>query len=283
MKIVAVLACFNRREKTLECLQRLFVCRLPREAELHVVVVDDASPDGTGAAVASIFGQRVSVIAGPGNLFWNRGMHLGLGIAAGLEPSHYLWLNDDTLLEVDALLRLLGSAESVRAESGLGAVVVGATCDASGEWSYGGSVAVGGAWRPFRYRAAWSPNTTLACDVMNGNCVLVTRAAAERVGTIDPVFAHAMGDTDYALRARALGVPVLAAPGWVGRCDKNSKAGTYADRSLPFLTRWNKLLDRKGLPPRSWLHFVRRHGGWLWPLHFAWPYIKLTMESLRVR
>ena len=41
-------------------------------------------------------------------------------------------------------------------------------------------------------------------------------------GNIDPVFEHAMGDTDYALRAGAAGVPVYVASGYVGLCSTGS-------------------------------------------------------------
>jgi GT2 family glycosyltransferase len=90
-----------------------------------------------------------------------------------------------------------------------------------------------------------------------------------------------MGDTDYGLRARALGIPSYVAAGIVGHCSQNPLAGSYLDPSLPLARRWQLMRSRKGLPVRSWLHFCRRHGGRAWPLHFAWPYTKLVLSGLR--
>ena len=59
--------------------------------------------------------------------------------------------------------------------------------------------------------------------------------------------------------------------------------GTFTDKSLPLKTRWKRMLDRKGLPWKSWLIFTRRHMGVMWPLYFAWPYAKLVVESSVMR
>ena len=49
-RIVAVLTCFNRKALTLACLEALEVAARHAGVELSAIVVDDASPDGTGAA-----------------------------------------------------------------------------------------------------------------------------------------------------------------------------------------------------------------------------------------
>jgi GT2 family glycosyltransferase len=105
------------------------------------------------------------------------------------------------------------------------------------------------------------------------------RSVACKVGNLDPTFEHAMGDTDYALRARRAGVRAYVAPGIAGYCSVNPLKGSYFDRSLPLHRRWQLIRSRKGLPVRSWLRFTRRHGGWLWPIYFAWPYAKVVLTS----
>lgn len=69
MRIAALLTCFNRKEKTLQCLKSLFQV-LPG---CIVFLVDDASTDGTSDAVKQLF-PEVHIIRGDGNLFWSRGM-----------------------------------------------------------------------------------------------------------------------------------------------------------------------------------------------------------------
>jgi GT2 family glycosyltransferase len=118
-------------------------------------------------------------------------------------------------------------------------------------------------------------------DTFDGNVVLVNAAAASLLGNLDAVFEHAMADTDYGLRAGRLGIAVWLAPGTHGVCSTNALHGTFRDTTLPARQRWQLLIGRKGLPPRSWWRFTRRHGGLLWPLHFAWPYLRFGLALLR--
>ena len=279
-KVVAVLTCFNRRALTLTCLQALAVTASRADVDLEALVVDDASPDGTAAAVREQF-PWAEVIEGSGSLFWNRGMHLGFARAQQRGADLYLWLNDDTHLVPDALSNLLAQLATLTRSRGGPVIVVGATAEReSGRVSYGGRIATSRV-RPFNFRLVYSDQEPVPCQAIEGNCVLIPDAVARRVGNLDPVFEHAMGDTDYGLRAHALGIPAFVASGIVGHCSPNPVRGTYFDTSLPLATRWKLIRGRKGLPVRSWRHFCRRHGGVFWPLHFAWPYTKVLLTGVR--
>lgn len=279
-KIVAVLTCFNRKPKTLACLGALEAAGRHAAVDLHAIVVDDASTDGTATAVRCTH-PWVEVIEGTGGLFWNRGMHRGFTRALERECDHYLWINDDTELVVDALQRLLNQCQRLTSALHRPVIVVGATAESgSGRITYGGRVARS-RFRRFTYDIVWSDLEPIPCDTMEGNCVLIPHPVATAVGNLDPVFEHAMGDTDYCLRALRAGFKVFVGAGIVGHCSDNPVQGTYFDKSLPFVTRWRLMLSRKGLPVRSWLHFTRRHGGLLWPLYFSWPYARLLWSGIR--
>jgi len=276
--IAAVLTCHDRRSQTLASLHALSVAATRAGARLLMVVVDDGSRDGTAAAVRARWAEAV-VIEASGDLFWNRGMHRGLDAAMACDVDYLLWLNDDTLLFEDAIERLLREGRRLHDLTGGAVLLAGSTQDDRGQWSYGGS-ARDSRWRRLHFSPVWSATEPVRCDVVNGNCVLVPIELAMRVGNLDPAFEHAMGDTDYALRARQAGYGVYACSGYVGRCNGNPATGTWTDPQLALRTRWRALLSRKGLPWRSWLHFTRRHGGWLWPLYFAWPYVRVVAASL---
>jgi GT2 family glycosyltransferase len=112
---------------------------------------------------------------------------------------------------------------------------------------------------------------------MNGNCVLIPHEVLTAVGNLDERFEHAMGDMDYGLRVTKAGFPMWVAPGHVGRCRRNPAKDTYLDAAAPLSKRMKHLLSRKGLPVRSWFVFTRRHAGPLWPLYWAWPYLKVVL------
>lgn len=277
-QVLALLTSHNRRELTIESLKALDRASTSAAVDMRAILVDDASTDGTADEVRRHF-DWVEVVGGSGSLFWNRGMHLAFAKGLERDPDFYLWLNDDTELEGDALGRLVAEAQRIEADIGQPVIVVGATADrATHQVTYGGRCARSRLKR-FTYDLVWDASRSVECDVIEGNCVLIPRAVARRVGNLDPAFEHAMGDTDYALRARRMGIRAFVAPGVVGYCSVNPLRGSYFDRSLSLGQRWRLIRGRKGLPVRSWLRFTRRHGGLLWPIYFAWPYVKVVLTS----
>lgn len=279
-EVAVLMTTFNRRGVTLKCLDALAVSAAEAGVKVEVYLVDDGSTDGTAAAVASRY-PFVRVIAG-GDLFWCRGMHRAWAAAMAQRAyRYYLWLNDDTLLHPHALRSLLTCEASQRAgQRDAAVIVVGSTVDPNGTPTYGGERRAS-RWRRLAFQLAVPTSAPQALDSMNGNVVLVNAEAQRHLGNLDATFEHAMGDTDYALRAQAAGVPVWLAPGVQGQCSLNARQGTFHDATLPRHQRLRLMLGRKGLPWRSWLHFTRRHGGMLWPLYFLWPYLRVVLGTTR--
>jgi GT2 family glycosyltransferase len=280
--VCALLACFNRREKTLACLEALLASRGLAHVKLRVILVDDASTDGTPTAVRERY-PRIHVVETEGDLYWCRSMHRAMQLAMKQGHQHLLWLNDDVLPDPDALARLLISHDALRRSPDQPMIMVGSTREPAGpRITYGGERRRGG-WNPLAFKHVQPSNVPQAVHTFNGNIVLINQAAAARVGNLDPAFEHAMGDTDYGLRATRLGVGCWLAPGSYGVCSHNPSQGTYRDASLPWRQRWALIRGRKGLPVRSWWIFTRRHAGWVWPALFVWPYLRLVLAGLRRR
>jgi GT2 family glycosyltransferase len=276
--LAALLSCHNRREKTITCLDALFAQELPAGCRLEVFLTDDGSTDGTAAAVRERF-PAVRLLAGDGTLFWNGGMRLAFGEALKGDHDFYLWLNDDTLLDSGALAALLRTHEAVRAAAGAEVIVTGTTRSPDdGRPTYGG-VERRSRLRRTRFSLVVPGDIPVECETMNGNCVLVPRQVAERVGNLDGAFVHGMGDFDYGLRARAAGFSVWVMPGFVGFCGKNPLLGTFYDGSLPVRERWRRMHSPKGLPPGEWKVFCRRHAGPFWPIFFLWPYVRVLFRQ----
>lgn len=275
-RVVVTMTSHNRREKTMACLQALSASRCVGQVALNAVLADDGSTDGTVEAVSQVY-CWVHVEYGDGTLFWCRGMHRAFEIALQHDFDYYLWLNDDTMLNSDALSRLLDCAVTQRAITGKPVIVVGSTVDEeTGEPTYGGERCASW-WRRTNFVMVQPSNLAQPCDSMDGNIVLIPVETARLVGNIDPVFEHAMGDTDYGLRALKLGVGIWVAPGVYGACGNNPALNTFMDKRLPLSKRMRLMLGRKGLPWRSWIVFTRRHTGIFWPLFFLWPYMRTLL------
>ena len=277
--LAVLVASHDRRESTLQALARLERAVQHAGIDATVYLVDDGSTDGTADAVQARF-PSVQLTRHPGGLYWCRAMHLAWTRARPQRHAWTLWLNDDTLLDPEALVAPLALARQA-VQAGRPSIVVGATRDAAtGALTYGG-LALLRPWHPTRTRRVPPTAEPQACDTMNGNFVLVPEAVADRLGLIDPRFEHAMGDLDYGLRARRAGIPVLLCPGFVGSCSRNPRRGSFEDRTLGLARRWRLMMAPKGLPWRSWLLLTRRHAGAWWPLLFAWPYLRLVASGLR--
>lgn len=279
-RVAALMTCHNRREKTLASLQALLDQDLPPGVSVRVYLVDDGSTDGTADAARAAYPQ-IELLRGDGNLFWNGGMRLAFAEAMKAGYDYYLWLNDDTLLHPGTLDNLLATHHHLSREGHPASIIVGSTRDAeSGTLTYGGVVRKNW-WRPLRFELVEPAEKPRECETMNGNCVLVPRAIAKRVGNLDKAFTHGMGDHDYGLRARSLGCSVWVAPGFVGTCSRNTLHGTWRDTNLPLKERAKKVGRLKGLPAGEWKEFTRRHAGPIfYPYYRLSPYLRLLMDSV---
>ncbi len=281
-RIAVLMTCFNRRDTTLKALRALFAQRLPPDCSVDVFLTDDASTDGTGAAVREQFPQ-VHICQGTGSLFWNGALRLSWETALKSEGiNFYLWLNDDTILNQDALLSLLTTYSSLKSQYGE-LIVLGSTQDPiTGIHNYGG-LARHSWWQRLKFDLIPLHDKPVRCDAMHGNCVLVPVAIVQRIGINHQAFSHAMGDIDYALRANEAGFSVWVVPGFVGTCRSNSSSGTSLDADMGIRERWAKIRSTKELPPAKWLIFARLHAGWFWPVYWASPYLHLFTRRIRDR
>ena len=118
--IAAVVVTRNRKELLVQCVERL----LAQQTACDVLVVDNASTDGTSEAL-----QRIE---SPYLRYWNTGQNFGgaggfnVGMRWAVEDGYdYLWLmDDDTLPEPDALTQLWLAHERLKGEYGFLSSVV---------------------------------------------------------------------------------------------------------------------------------------------------------------
>ena len=277
--IAALLTCHNRKQQTLDCLQKLFAQSIADKHDLDVILVDDGSSDGTSDAVKNQF-PKVEIIVGDGNLYWNGGMRVAFSRAMEQQYDFYLFLNDDTMFYPNAVQSLLSTYADVSAKSGQNAIVVGTTQDPdSGLPTYGGVVRKSWIQR-LKFTLVPTSDKPLECETMNCNCVLVPKIITSDIGNLNAAFIHAMGDFDYGLRARKAGYAVWIMPGYAGTCPKNSDDGSFRDSSLPILNRIKKMRSVKGLPPREWTIFARSHAGPFWFVYAFSPYFRVIASII---
>jgi len=206
----------DTRDLTLACLGSIF--RSPVEG-MEVILVDDASRDGTAEAVRERF-PKVRVERHETAERFTRSANDGLARAQG---EILLLLNSDTEVEPNGLVGLLAAFEK---EPELG--IAGALLhypDGSPQWSGGREPSL--AWffalasglpallrrLPFyrRLKPLAAPGP-VAVDWVTGAAMALRRAVWEAAGPLDEGFRFYVQDLDFCLRARRAGWGVAVRP-----------------------------------------------------------------------
>jgi GT2 family glycosyltransferase len=195
MKIAVVVLSWNGRDDTLACLRSL-------EGEgVEVIVVDNASEDGTAEAVTG-----AEVIRNERNLGYAGGMNVGIRRALELGADAVLLLNNDVEVEPGAVAALAAALD------GAGAVcpLIVFADDPARVWYSGARFdprrGYNGRHRTDRLESA--AETERIC----GAAVLIPREVLERVGVFDEELFAYVEDADWSLRARGLGLSLLVTP-----------------------------------------------------------------------
>lgn len=274
MKTLAVLlTCHNRRIKTITCLEYLYDCKLPLDHEFDVYLVDDGSIDGTTEAVKEKFPQ-VIVIPGNGNLFWNQGMRLAWNTAASTKDyDFYLWLNDDTTLDEDAILELVENYHELLLKNDKPAIICGECRASDGDniFSYGGRNESGPVL----------PNGELQlCKFMNGNVVLVPKIIYNAIGNLSSEYTHIWGDRDYGLRAVKENFNCYTTKTYVATCPPNIGLPAWCNPNTSLKMRWKLLHSPKGLNISEYINYCKKFYGWKWIIFAAKAYMKTLSPTI---
>ncbi len=270
MRIAVIMACFNRRDATVRSIASVLAeTREHRKIDVHVL--DDGSTDGTPEALRSS-GPCVKIAEGDGSFYWTRGMATAFAQALAADYDFYLWLNDDVALDAGFLDRLLDTHDTMRGRSGKPALVVGSCRSADGTTTYGG-MRLAARRLTLRTQLIEPGEAPVACETLNGNCVLIPRAVTDRIGNLDAKFFHNYGDIDYGLRAGAAGCGNWIAPGTIGICEKNARkervGRLWTEGTLR--QRWAELTKPEIFHFPSWLRLTRRHVPVFWPVAALGP------------
>lgn len=242
--IAVILTCFNRKEKTIKCLEQLFACG----HEVDVYLVDDNSKDGTSESIRKIF-PDVNIISGNGQLFWNRGMHLAWKNASAFPYDFFIWLNDDVQLYPNSIAELLSCSSLKENQAIISGIIE--TKDKA-KIIYGGSDA---------FKKIILPNGQLnSITNMNGNFVLVPSSVFKILGNLDDKLHHDLGDVDYGYRASAEGIGIYTTRIPIGSGELNDFCRVRLNKA-DFRSRFKRLYSPLGSPPKIDFYFRQKHFG----------------------
>lgn len=271
MNIIAVFTCFNRKEKTKNCIETLV--NRNSNCRFTFVVVDDNSTDGTVEQLIRMKNAYdIHLIEGTGHLFYSRGMRKGMEYIKtkmAREYDYILMMNDD----VDFLDKTIEQIVKQSREQD-DAVIVGVMKDEAERCSYGAVKYTKGVHYKKLGVEAWD----IESDTFNANCVLIPRKVFENTEIMDGTYIHSLGDFDYGLSLKKNGYKIFSSKIYAGICNNNPSKGTWTDTTLSRRERIKKKEHVKGAPTKQWFYFLKKNFGIFTAIKgLVTPYIRIIM------
>jgi N-acetylglucosaminyl-diphospho-decaprenol L-rhamnosyltransferase len=249
-----VIVSWNVRELVTRCLSTLLADLDASHLDARVIVVDNASRDGTPELIRAQF-PRVELIARDDNLGFAGGNNLGLRACgfdtdqAALRPAACLLLNPDTEVQPGALKTLLEALYSQpncaiatsRLSYGDGSFQHSAFHFPGLGQLYIDLFAVPGRFYESRWngrypRQLFEGNAPFEIDTPLGAVMLLRREAIEQVGIFDEGFALYCEEIDWAARFKEAGWKNLCIP--AGHIVHHSGKSTSQVRVESFVKLW---------------------------------------------
>lgn len=227
-RIAVLLTCFNRRLKTMACLDSLrqsiynYMATAIHEAHFSIFLTDDGCSDGTAdAARAKCQGMELHIIQGDGRQFWAGGMRMAWreALRQSSDWDFFLLLNDDTVLFPHAIEELMATHTWCMEHHGCSGIYSGITC-AQGHpetVTYSGDVFESGA--KGKWRRLGPTGTPQMVDQCNANILLVSREVVDTIGIFHEGYTHGGADLDYCMQTRNAGLPALVTTNIAGECE----------------------------------------------------------------
>lgn len=248
--VTAVIVSFNKKDYLLALLRSLSAG--PMDG-LQILIVDNASEDGTPEAVEEIFGDTVEILRLKKNTGGSGGFNTGMSHALANHDSEFLWLLDnDVTVRPDTLTILrkfmtrnlqAGAVGSAMIKMGARGIVneAGGTVD----WKMGRLV------HHFKDVSETDlPIDPFEVDYCAAASLLVRRETVKETGLMKDYFIH-FDDVEWCLRMRDFGWSVFTHPlsrfehesyefkpvTWIRYYDTRNLLFLYRDREAPGLKR----------------------------------------------
>jgi N-acetylglucosaminyl-diphospho-decaprenol L-rhamnosyltransferase len=219
LDLTIIIVSYNTREMTLACIRSIM--EQTSSIRFEVIVVDNASTDGSGEAIRTEF-SSVQLIASQENLGFGRANNVAAGQAQG---RRLLLLNPDTVIldhGIDRLYEFAVANPQCRIWGGRTVFADGSLnpqscwrrmtlwsllCNATGmntlkESSLFNSEGYG----------SWKRDTVRAVDIVVGCFLLIDKDLWEHLHGFDPVFFMYGEEADLCLRARQIGAHPTVTP-----------------------------------------------------------------------
>lgn len=249
--IAVIVVNWNRRDDVLRCLGSL---ESAGPANVHMLVVDNASTDDSVAAIRTQF-PGVTLIENPRNAGFAEGNNIGLRWALENGYEYVLLLNNDTVAP-PALIPTLHAFMQTHPEAAAVGPAIYYLEHPDTLWSAGGWIdrRRGRISNPFADQPAERlPTQPYLVDHFSGCCMLVRCSAMRQAGLLDPDFFMYYEETEWCVRLRRAGYALWIEPRTCIWHDVQPGQHLGSRAVAYYMTRNHLLfLRRSQAPPSAW-------------------------------
>lgn len=209
--VAVVVLTWNGRDLTLDCLRSLEAVTTPN---VRVMVVDNASTDGTVDAIRARYGDRIDILENPANLGFAAGNNAGIRRAMDDGARFVLLLNNDTTVApnfIDELLPPMRESDTI----GIATPKIYFAEPPNRIWYAGGEISL---WRGIarhvgiRETDRGQHDRPRDVDYASGCALLARREVFERAGLLDESYRAYFEDADLCMRAARAGFRIRYVP-----------------------------------------------------------------------
>lgn len=262
--VYAIVLTYNNYDDTAHCVESLLDSEYPN---LEIIIVDNASTDGTAQKLAEKFPGTV-LIQNICNLGFAVGNNVGIQFAHENGADYFLIVNNDTLAAPDTISALVRAADADESIAAVAPKIV--EHDDPHIISFAGGLLH--LWKGSTQHIGQGEvdrgqyNEMRDCDYLTGAFLLVKRKIIEEIGVIPDMYFMYWEDVDWSMRMRQAGYRLCYVPGAVVTHKVSSTARTHPFRSILieyrgakiFIRRWIKGLRKVTAHLYRFIYLLRR-------------------------
>ncbi len=208
--VFIILVNWNGEKVTLECLESLAKVSY---TSFRIVVVDNASTDGSAAAIRERY-PAVILLRQDRNLRFAGGNNAGMRYALAHGAELVCLLNNDTTVDAEFLMHLVSRIQSDH-KIGITTPKIYYHDEPNRIWFAGASISMWtGTMKHIGIREDdhGQYDESIEIDYATGCCILTRREVIEKVGGLDESFFMYTEDADWSMRVRRAGYSVVYEP-----------------------------------------------------------------------
>lgn len=261
ISISIIIPVFNGLSYTQKCMAGLTaqIQAQKEEVEIHIVIVDDGSTDGTSQWIRAHY-PEVYLVPGDGNLWWSGGINEGVKFALStLQSDYILWWNNDVLADKDYFSNLVRNIQTYPVEVVMGSKIF--MLDKGLLWGMGGHF---DPRKGHKYMYGHGQKDgqefqgIMEVDWFPGMGTVFHKSVFDKIGFLDAQnFPQYHGDSDFTYRAKRAGFSLMAFPNLILYND-NTNTGLSHRGSFKSLVR-SLTSIKSNFNVQKNLLFVRKH------------------------